>query len=228
MPSRQRTLPFPHGWGGKRKGAGRHAKGRSGANHRTRPAHQPGQPVHLTLRAVRRLPSLRRPALFAEIRRAFPKTVRSWFRVLHFSVQSDHVHLLAEADDRRSLARGVAGLAIRVARAINRVTARRGPTWACRYHGRALATPREVRNVLVYVLFNFRKHLPGASGFDMCSSAPWFEGWETPLATGPPGAASEYSPVQRPQTWLARTGWKRHGLIHAGEAPARRDDGASA
>jgi REP element-mobilizing transposase RayT len=219
MPSQRRALPFPYGWGGKRKGAGRRPKGRSSASHHVRPAHHRGQPIHVTLRAARGLPSLRSPALFAEIRRTFPKTARSWFRLLQFSVQADHVHLLAEAEDKRSLARGVAGLAVRVTRAINRVTGRRGPTWACRYHARALTTPREVRNALVYVLFNFCKHVPGARGLDACSSAPSFEGWETPPATGPPRDASGSSPVRRPESWLAHTGWKRHGLLRPGEAP---------
>jgi putative transposase len=219
MASRQGVLPFPNGWGGKRKAAGRRPKRRASASHHARPAHHRWQPVHVTLRAVRGLPSLRRQALFSEMRRTFPKTARCWFRLLHYSVQGDHVHLLAEADDKRSLARGVAGLAVRMARAINRLMGRRGPTWACRYHARALATPREVRSALVYILFNFCKHVPGARGLDPCSSAPWFEGWETSPATGPPRDASGSPPVRRPETWLAHTGWKRHGLIGPDEAP---------
>jgi putative transposase len=219
MPSRQRALPLPHGWGGKRRGAGRRPKGRASASHHAHPVHHRWQPVHVTLRAVRGLPSLRRQVLLAEIRRTFLETARSWFRLLQFSVQADHVHLLVEADEKRSLARGVAGLAVRVARAINRVVRRRGPAWACRYHARALATPREVRNALVYLLFNFCKHVPGARGLDPCSSAPWFEGWETPPPTGPPREPLGRPPVRRPETWLAHTGWKRHGLIRPGEAP---------
>ena len=34
------------------------------------------------------------------------KLSRAWFRVLHFSVQQDHVHLLVEANDKSALARG--------------------------------------------------------------------------------------------------------------------------
>jgi putative transposase len=217
MRSHQRELSFPHGWGGKRKGAGRPGR-RSTASHRKRPAHHRWQPVHVTLRARRPLPSLRGQAIFAAIRRTFPRTARSWFRLVHFSVQNDHVHLLVEADDQQSLARGMAGVAIRMARAVNRILQRRGSIWACRYHARALTTPREVRNAIVYVIFNLRKHVPKARGWDVCSSAPWLDGWETPPA-GPSFDEAESPPVRGPKTWLARAGWKRLGLIRGGEAP---------
>jgi hypothetical protein len=78
-------------------------------------------------------------------------------RLVHFPVQSVHLHLIVEANNRLSLSRGMAGMAIRMARAVNRVLRRRGATWACRYHCRALTTPREVRNsivFIVYVIFN--------------------------------------------------------------------------
>jgi hypothetical protein len=115
---------------------------------------------------------------------------------------------------RGSPARGVQGLAIRVARAVNRVLARQGPVWGDRYHARALATPREVRNALVYVLANWRKHVRGAVGLDPRSSAGWFDGWRSPSAR-----SSDPPPVARARTWLARVGWRRHGLLGLREAP---------
>jgi hypothetical protein len=144
------------------------------------------------------------------------------FRVLHFSIQADHLHLMVEADGPTDFERGVRGLAIRVAKAMNRVLGRRGRVWHGRYHARMLRTPREVRNAFVYVLNNFRKHVRAARGLDPCSSAPWFDGWSTAAATGRVLAAS---PVARACTWLARIGWRRHGLIDADERPrlVRRD-----
>jgi hypothetical protein len=84
--------------------------------------------------------------------------------VLHFSVQHDHVHLLVEADGHTGLRRGIQGLAIRIAKGINRALHRHGRIWADRYHSRTLNTPREVRHALVYVLQNWRKHLSGVRG----------------------------------------------------------------
>src|SRR5262249_22714935 len=75
----------------------------------------------------------------------------------HFSVQSDHIHLLVEADEPAALVRGMQGLAIRVAKSVNRALKRCGAVWADRFHARTLRTPREVRNALVYVLNNVKK-----------------------------------------------------------------------
>jgi hypothetical protein len=136
------------------------------------------------------------------------------FRVLQFSVQADHLHLIVEADGPTGFERGVRGLAIRVAKAVNRALGRRGQVWGDRYHAHLLRTPREVRNALVYVLNNFRKHFRGARGLDPCSSARWFEGWRTGI-----GRVVEASPLPRARTWLARVGWRRRGLLDVDEGP---------
>jgi REP element-mobilizing transposase RayT len=185
--------------------------------HRARAAHDPRCPVHVTLRACAELPSFRIGHAFASIRSALAVSSSRSFRLLHFSVQADHVHLLIEADGRTAFRRGIQGLAIRVAKSINRTLGRRGRVWADRFHARRLATPREVRHALVYVLANWRKHIPGARGFDDRSSARWFEGWRTGCTAPVAG-----SPVVAASTWLARIGWRRYGLIDVDEAPRSR------
>src|SRR6185436_12144110 len=113
--------------GGRRKGAGRKPAGeRPGVPHRKRPKHERRHPLHVTLRAARGLPSLRRQLLFFEVRSALAAASRSWFRVLHFSVQSNHVHLMLETIDKARLSKGMRGLAIRVALSVNRALRRRG------------------------------------------------------------------------------------------------------
>ena len=211
-------LPSPPTWGGRRAGAGRRpAPGRRRVPHCRRGAHDHRSPVHVTLRACETVPSLRRDDVFAATRAAFAKTSSERFRLLHYSVQRDHVHLLVEGDGVNELRRGVQGLAIRVAKAINRALGRRGTVWWDRYHARVLATPREVRNALVYVLQNWRKHLTGVRGLDPRSSAAWFTGWRTSFV-----APLGRPPVAPAQTWLASVGWRRHGLVGIDEAPRRR------
>lgn len=206
----------PRTWGGRRSGAGRKPSGRRvGVAHRTRPVHVARHPVHVTLRARRMLPSLRDERIFPAVRQALARASRKGLRLLEFSVQSDHVHLLVEAEDQDALSRGLLGLSIRIARAVNRVLGTPGRVWADRYHARALGTPREVRNGLVYVLQNWRKHSPAASGLDPCSSAAWFAGFRAPGSMGPAP-----SPVVPPRTWLAAVGWRRLGLIGVDEGPA--------
>jgi REP element-mobilizing transposase RayT len=213
---RQQELKF-RTRGGKRRGAGRkRGQERGRVPHRSRPEHKKAHPVHVTLRAVARLPSLRKQIVFDEIRRSIGRTARCWFRIVHFSVQSNHIHLLVEADDKVGLSRGIMGAAIRFARAVNYVARRRGRVWEDRYDAHGLRTPREVRHGLVYVLMNWKKHVPGATGFDRRSSAWSFDGWRSNISAGPPGAGDEVEP---PATWLLRTGWRRHGLIARSERP---------
>jgi len=200
-------------WGGRRDGAGRKpSPGRRSVPHTTRPAHDPRTPLHVTLRATPTVPSLRGADVFPAVRAAIAAASTSTFRVLHFSVQADHVHLVAESDGSPS--RGCQGLAIRLARAVNRALRRRGAVWADRYHARALVTPREMRHALAYVLNNWRKHVPGARGVDPRSSGPWFRGWRRPLER-----RSAACPVATATTWLARVGWLRHGRIDVDDGP---------
>jgi hypothetical protein len=149
------------------------------------------------------------------VRRALAAASRAEFRVIEFTVQADHIHLLAEAKDTHVLASGMRGLAIRVARAVNRSLGRRGRVWDSRYHARPLTTPRAVRHALVYVLMNFKKHGHIGTEIDPCSSGPWFSGWRAPPAAVEGGPR----PIAVARTWLARLGWRRHGLIDPGERP---------
>jgi REP element-mobilizing transposase RayT len=183
----------------------------------------PGRnPGLVTIRVRPGVPSLRNPRLIAAFERAFWKsTARGDVRVVHYSVQHDHVHLLVEAADRAGLARGMKSLTARLAHAVNRVSGRRGSVVDGRFHHRALGTPREVRAALAYVLLNSRKHAL-AQGLDLgeerlardpATSGRFFDGWAGA------GGCTESLPVVEPRTWLLRAGWRRHGLIHRHEIP---------
>lgn len=201
-------------WGGKRHGAGRPPKlGRRSVPHRRRTPHVARCPAHVTLRAVSNLPSLRDDRTFVAIQRALGRASKTGFRVFEFTVQTDHLHLLVEADDATHFERGMRGLTIRIAKAVNRALRRVGRVWGDRFHARLLRTPREVRNAFVYVLNNWRKHLRAARGLDLKSSAAWFSGWRMPVN------ARGKSPVARARTWLATVGWRRAGLLQVDEAP---------
>jgi hypothetical protein len=151
------------------------------------------------------------------------------FRLVHFSVQDTHIHLLVEAKGSECLARGMQGLAVRMAKALNRVLGRRGRVFADRYFSRILRTPTEVRHALLYVLQNARHHGFGYKGTDDCSSGHHFDGWrEAGPIKAPRVAESRGSPVTAPHTWLLESGWRVHGLLSlgdrptAGEQPGRR------
>ena len=215
---KQLALPAPRTWGGRRAGAGRKPafQVRPGPRHRRRPEHDSRHPVHVTLRARPAVPSLRSNPAFGALLQSLSRSSGRSLRVTQFSVQTDHIHLIVEADTATALSHGVHGLAVRTARAVNRAAQRRGPVWIHRYHAHPLRSPREVRHALVYVLLNFRKHLRAAPGVDPRSSGPWFDGW----AHTPPAPAAA-APVAPSRTWLGTVGWRRvGGAIHHDEAPA--------
>jgi REP element-mobilizing transposase RayT len=169
--------------------------------------------------------SLRSPRVRSAIELIFAaEKRRKGFRLLHYAIRRDHVHLVCESDDTVALSRGVQRLGSRVARRVNKLWARSGRLFADRFHGRVLTTPRELRNVLRYVLLNEHKdalveegRILGG-GFDPCSSAPWFDGWHPSVARPPPKGGDP--PVTAPLSWLARAGWRRLGLLRPSEIPA--------
>ena len=213
----QLSLPAPRTWGGRRTGAGRKPTPgrRPGVPHRRRPPHTAAHPLHVTLRTGPAVRCLRSERVFPTVRRAFAAASHGGFRVLQFSVQDDHVHLIVEADDTRALRRGLRGLAIRVARAVNRALGRRGAVWQDRYHARPLTTPRAVRHALVYVLMNLRNTTGENAELDPCSSAVYFDGWQEPVRTAPPPA-----PVVRARTWLAPSAGDGTASLDSRSGPA--------
>jgi REP element-mobilizing transposase RayT len=228
---KQEELALPNTWGGKRAGAGRKRRSeRQNVPHRARPKHVGGHPVHVTLRSLFR--PLRSQHVFPSVCLAVKgatKRNEKRFRIVQFSVQWDHVHLVVEASDKRALSSGVASVAIRIARTVNELVRRRGRLWADRWHGRELTSPRQVRNALVYVLANFRKHSRATlrAGVDAFSSASRFDGWRGVAAgaaaprAGPPfhRAVAKHVVVSGAKTWLGGVGWRRAGLIRVDEEP---------
>lgn len=219
----QRKLEFV-GHGGARRGAGRKlAPGkRPSVEHRNR-THAYDKPSHVTLRLADDIRSIRENGIYLVIEDAIRAGCdRFGFRVIEFSAQATHLHLIVEADTRVALSRGMQGLIIRSARAINRHLGRTGKVFPDRFHARVLGTPTEVRNAILYVLGNAKHRAKdrGASWprrlVDPYSSATWFTGWSEPIESkrlpGPP-------PTTTPETWLLLKGWRKLGLLSPSESP---------
>jgi REP element-mobilizing transposase RayT len=158
---------------------------------------------------------------------------RAEFRLVHYSLQGNHAHLIVEASDQHALGRGMMAIGSRLALAVNRVMGRKkGRVVADRYHARPLKTPREVRNALRYVLLNARRHAAVTARkalramevvLDPASSARWFDGWKAENSSVPNtlerSASAILPPVARARTWLLRVGWRRHGLLDPADVP---------
>ncbi len=234
------------GRGGPRPGAGRP---RSGIQHDPKRAREPfGRltPALITLRIREGIPPLRCGALIRALRESFRQACeRDDFRLIHYSVQDEHLHLLVEAEDNVALGRGMMSISPRVAHVVKRVfgldvsgagsgaengaesgkgngrgkgkgTVLDGP-----YHSRLLTSPRQVWNALRYILLNIRKHYQQRWGvaspvqLDGCSSARWFDDWTLDLPSDRAGPRE----VASARCWLLRQGWRRHGPIDPAAIP---------
>jgi REP-associated tyrosine transposase len=211
-------------WGGARKDAGRPRESEQArVPHVARTFENADHPVHVTLHIVEGLPSLRQPAVWAVIIAVFQAMrERTDFRIVHYSVMSNHLHLIIEADSAKAYLRGMKALLTRLAIRINRVFDRKGPLFEDRYHAHVLTTPTEVRNAMVYVLLNARKHAAQSgktyppSWLDPFSSAAPFDGWSRPvLARGDLGTSA-------PRTWLLCEGWRRAGAMDPSVTPGAK------
>jgi len=177
--------------------------------------------VLVTLRMLPERPNLRCAETLPVMHRAFRGGAdRFGFRLVEFSIQTNHLHLIVEAADAEALARGMQGLKVRLARRLNRAWGLKGSVFADRYHERILSSPLEVRNALVYTLQNARRHGVILTGIDPFSSGRWFDGWKDRI--GRPLTAEEERelPIVSPHTWLRRVGWLQHGRIRVDEVPA--------
>lgn len=173
------------------------------------------------MRVLPDVPNLRTAVRVRWVRRCIQLAHKEGFRIVHFSVMTNHLHMLVEAEDKRALSRGVQGLKVRLARRLNRLFGRKGTFFSDRYHARAVKTPREARNALSYVLANARRHAAASGhGFPMrwidpFSSAHDFDGWIGPTRGRRLGAAV----TMQARTWLLRVGWRRHDSLCPDEVP---------
>ena len=190
MRARTQQLSFPS-HGGRRDGAGRPHGNR--VSHAARPRFRRATPVHVTLRMRDHVWNLRSKRSFQRIRSCFEKARgRFGARLIEFSVQGNHLHLILEADDNEALARALQGLCIRIAKTLNKMMGRAGKIFGDHYHARLLSSPTELANAIAYLLGNAAHHF-GVAGRDLYSSAE-------------PDAREVLS---EPRTWLLSIGWRR-------------------
>ena len=208
---------------GKRKGAGRKPKGKTaGVGYKPRHGVDARHPVLVTMKLCDKLPDMRSVAaaevIIDRMRAAKERDARreQTLRVVHLAILGNHLHLIVEADEQDVLSRCVGGLAIRIARGLNKHWGRKGKVWKERFHSRALTCPRMVRNAMVYVFRNAKKHgIVQGETLDGLSTAPQFleahGNWRRPQGSRILDLIEQA--VCSPLSWFLRAGWRRAGPI---------------
>ncbi|MFN7974880.1 MAG: transposase [Acidobacteriota bacterium] len=213
---------------GKGKRLGRPRKPNAGVSHLRREDFSPRHPVHVTLKVQREVGNLRSARLYGAVERSIALARdRHGARLVHFSVQDDHIHLVVEAGGKAALAQAVQALCVRIARQLNRARGVKGRVFADRYHRRVMTTPTHVHNTLAYVLLNGQKHgyrnpEEMDQDIDDRSSGAWFTGWKERRAADLAAQgrrARPIAPVVEARTWLLREGWRRVGPISMDREP---------
>ena len=196
------------------------------ASHVKREVFVKGRALHVTLRTLPVAKNLRRRDAYHAVRIAARVVLaRSGFRLVHFSIQSNHIHLIVETESRVELSNGVRAFSISVAKSLNAKHGRRGPVFADRYHAKVVAKPTQMRNAIQYVLTNWLHHRPShheiMEEVDPYSSGADFLGWKELGGTGQfvRDQGFERVPLAAPALWLTREGWKRGGEISVFTVP---------
>lgn len=204
------------GWGGKRRGAGRpNRSGKQG--HAARKRVKKSIPMHLTWKLKKGVVNLRTGKV-SRLFKTCAKAVQIFgFRIVHFSLQFDHIHMIVEAEDNKTLAQGMRSFGCRFAKGIRAIAGGRGSIFADRYHLQLLETPTQMRNALAYVLQNFSKHSKLLNHVDEFSSAAYFFEWKKLLGRKMGPILESLEGLRPPlpdylcaaRTWMAREGWTR-------------------
>jgi REP element-mobilizing transposase RayT len=213
------------GWGGKRRGAGRPNKSGTVA-HGKREDVNFKLPLILTLRLRKGLPNIRQVDILKLFQTCCGRVKHFDFHVLHFSIQSNHIHLIAEAKDNEALARGMQSLVSSFAKKLKvlmrswkKAVSWEGSVFVGRYHLRKILSPTQMKNTLKYVLLNWVKHSEFIEHMDDFSSGRAFTRWKELLgrdfrlliameAKNPPHDPVKMG-ISPPRSWLAREGWMR-------------------
>lgn len=151
MKNKQLKLNIYKGsWGGRRPGSGRKRLHSKGVAHRTRELVTKRTPLHINFKFKT---LIRNKHCLKLLKKAIINARSHGLRILHFSLESNHVHLIIEALDNQTLTKGMRSLTVTFSKGVAK-----GRIQIERYHLHILKTLKETKNAIHYVLFNHQKH----------------------------------------------------------------------
>lgn len=151
------------------KNAGRHAIHDIGIRHIKRPEIKKLMPLHLTIKLIRA--DIQNKIILKALRNAIFRARLHGLRIIHYSLEHDHIHLYAESADNLILAKSMKAFGVSLVKKINRHFKSKGTCYKTRYHLRVLRSASEVKNVINYILKNGIKHKRTKSVIDVYNSS---------------------------------------------------------
>ncbi|MBC7427185.1 MAG: transposase [Bacteriovorax sp.] len=151
------------------KNAGRPAIHDQGIRHTKREEISRPRPLHLTIKLIRA--DIQNKIFLKALRHAIVRARLQGLKIIHYSLEHDHIHLYAESSDNKTLGSGMKALGVSLVKKINIYFKRKGTCYKTRYHLRILRSASEVKNVINYILKNGIKHKRTNSVIDPYNSA---------------------------------------------------------
>jgi REP element-mobilizing transposase RayT len=139
--------------GGRRPGSGRKRLKSVGVSHRTRAVVSAKTPLHINFKYRS---NIRNKQTLKLLKKAIRNARSHGVRVLHYSFQANHIHLILESPNNKILTKAMRSLTITIAKGLGL-----GRIQLERYHLHVLKTVRETTHAIRYVLFNQQKHEKG-------------------------------------------------------------------
>ena len=140
------------------KGAGRPAKVDRGIRHISREKINRPSALHLTIKVRENKADIKNKRILKALHYAIRRARLQGLRVVHYTLEYNHVHLLVEANDNKSVQKGMQALGISFSKAINKIKQVKGSVYKHRHHFRKLNSRREYKNVIQYIFRNGIKH----------------------------------------------------------------------
>lgn len=152
------------------KRAGRPAKVDVGIRHIRRERFSKPTVLHLTIKVRDNKADIQNKRILKALHHAIKRGRLQQLKVIHYTLEYNHAHLVVEAADNRILHKGMQSLGISLAKAINKLKQLKGAVYKHRYHFRKLTSRRELKNAIHYVFRNGVKHRRSTSLFDVYNS----------------------------------------------------------
>lgn len=152
------------------KRAGRPAIHDPGIRHTRRFRLKKPSSLHLTIKVRENKADIQNKRILKALHYAIRRARLKGLKIVHYTLEYNHVHLLVESVDNKILHKGMQAFGITIAKAINKIKRTKGAVYKNRYHLRVIDSPRQLKNVLHYIFSNGVKHKRTNSQIDLFNS----------------------------------------------------------